>query len=57
MKVTYPGPEAALQVHLGDGIYVGAQRGETIDVPAATAKQLIAQGWKNPNPGAEKESA
>lgn len=55
MKVTYDGPNAAVVVHVGDGVYVGAERGDTIDVPADTGKNLLEQGWKNPNPGADKE--
>ena len=54
--MTYVGPNDAVIVHVGDGHYVGASRGVPVDVPAAVGKNLLVQGWQNPDPGVEKEN-
>lgn len=54
MKVTYLGPNETVEVHVGDGHYVGVTRGVPVDVPEAVGKNLIEQGWDS---GTKKESA
>ena len=60
MKVTYDGPNPSVEVHVGDGAYVGAVRGKPVDLPAGIAASLVGTGeWKKndkSDPGAEKES-
>lgn len=64
MKVIYDGPNPSVEVHVGDGVYVGAERGKPVDLPAKIAEGLVAGGWKKAaakpepksDPGAEKES-
>lgn len=58
MKVTYDGPNASVEVHVGDGVYVGATHGVSVELPAAVAKGLLGNGeWKKSDPGADKETA
>lgn len=58
MKIVYQGPNDAVMVHAGDGAYIGATRGKPVDLPAALANELVANGeWKKSDPGAEKETA
>lgn len=45
MKVTYPGPSAAVTIcATGDIVPAGG----TVDVDQALGKQLVAQGWEQP---------
>ncbi len=59
MKIIYAGANDGVQVHLGGGVYVGAARGDTVDVPADVAHALCATGeWqsKKSTPGPSEEN-